>query len=237
MRIGFLSDAHGNVEAFDLGRQVLDRVGVDRIVFLGDAVGYLPGTAVIDAVLDAGIDAVRGNHEAMMLDAAAGAPPTRDDVYQLRATAATLSPAQAAGIAAWPAWRELMLACGPALLVHGSPADPTHGYVYPDTDLRAFASGRLAGATVFMGNTHRPFVRHCGSTTFVNVGSCGLPRDVGSLGAGCVFDDTTGEARILRFDIRDAVARARQRCGPVHEIVDHTLTREADTYVGELVAV
>jgi hypothetical protein len=50
-----------------------------------------------------------------------------------------------------------------------------------------------------------------------------------------VFDDETLEATILRFDIRDAVAEARRRCGPVHEIVDEVLARKAETYVGELV--
>jgi predicted phosphodiesterase len=235
MRIGFLSDAHGNVEAFDLGRRVLARAGAERIYFLGDAVGYFPGPAVVEALEVGDVEAVRGNHEAMLL--AGGPAADKDDAYQLRATAAQLSPAQRALLASWPEQREVALACGPALLVHGSPTEPTFGYVYPDTDLDQFVDAGLEGTTVFMGNTHRPFVRRHGATTFVNVGSCGLPRDVGALGACCVFDDETAEATILRYDIRDAVARARRRCGPVHEVVDQVLTRKADSYVGELVGV
>jgi hypothetical protein len=52
-----------------------------------------------------------------------------------------------------------------------------------------------------------------------------------------VFDEETGTARILRYDIRDAVARARRRCGPFHEMVDEVLARTAPSYVGEVVDV
>lgn len=234
MRVGLLSDAHGNLEAFELGCRVLRRWGADQMFFLGDAVGYFPGPSVVEAIVTEGIPAVRGNHEAMLL--AAEAPDERDDVYQLRSTAAAMRPELVEAIASWPVSRELELASGRALLVHGSPADPTFDYVYPDSDLHGFASRpELAGTTVFMGNTHRPFVRYCGSTTFVNVGSCGLPRDIGALGACCGFDDTTAEAHILRYDIREASAQAKRRCGPIHELVDDVLARKADRYVGELV--
>jgi predicted phosphodiesterase len=178
---------------------------------------------------------ILGNHEAMLLDATQLS--ARDDAYQLRATAAQMSPALRAQIEAWPVVRTIETGAGSALLMHGSPTDLTFGYVYPDTDLRQFEEAPgVAGATVFMGNTHRPFVRRSGSTTFVNVGSCGLPRDVGVLGACCIFDGETGVARILRFDIADATARALARCGPVHDLVANVIARRTDTYVGELVA-
>ena len=206
------------------------------VYFLGDAVGYLPGPAVVEAVLAEGIASIRGNHEAMLLAAESTIP--HDDVYQLRSTATAMAPAVLASVARWPTSRELRLGNTRAVLVHGSPDDPTFGYVYPDSVLdRLAALPELGGATVFMGNTHRPFVRRCGSTTFVNVGSCCLPRDVGTLGACCVFDEETGTARILRYDIREAVARARRRCGPFHEMVDEVLGRSATGYVGELVDV
>jgi predicted phosphodiesterase len=236
MTVGFLSDAHGNVEAFELGHRVLRRFGVDAIYFLGDAVGYLPGPSVVEAVLAEGIASIRGNHEAMLLST--GSPIPHDDVYQLRPTATAMAPALLAAVARWPVSRELWLGNRRAVLVHGSPDDPTFGYVYPDQALDGLAARpELGDATVFMGNTHRPFVRHCGSTTFVNVGSCGLPRDVGTLGACCLFDEETGTARILRYDIREAVARARRRCGPFHEMVEQVLARTATSCVGELVDV
>jgi predicted phosphodiesterase len=232
--IGILSDAHGNLEAFDLTLRVLEDQGVTSVYFLGDAVGYLPGPAVADALVASEIPAVRGNHEAMLLDARLRRD--RDDVYRLGETAAAMSDATVEAIRAWPDHRRVEFGFGPALLLHGSPTDSVFGYLYPDTDLSPIAaSPALAGVTVFMGNTHRPFVRRSGRTTFVNVGSCGLPRDVGGLGSACIVDDETGDIRILRFDIRAATSAALRRCGPVHPKTLEVLHREASEHVGELV--
>jgi predicted phosphodiesterase len=237
VRIGVLSDAHGNIEAFELALRLLERHHADEIYFLGDSVGYLPGSSVAASVIEHRLPAVMGNHEAMLLDLDLDVDQP-DDVYRLRTTAAAMPGSVRTAIAEWPSTRTIELACGPARLIHGSPTDSVFGYVYPDTDLSRFAAlPELADATVFMGNTHRPFVRSSGTTMFVNVGSCGLPRDVGRLGSCCVFDDATNEVRILRFDISLANEAARRRCGSVDKLVTDVMVRDEGDYVGELVAV
>ena len=47
MRLGILSDAHGNVEAFQRGLELLAEARADMIYFLGDAVGYIPDGRVV----------------------------------------------------------------------------------------------------------------------------------------------------------------------------------------------
>jgi len=235
MMIGLLSDAHGNLEAFEKALGVLERLGAEKIYFLGDSVGYLPGAEVASRIVELGLPSVLGNHEAMLLDPECGRSG-RDTVYRLVQTAAAMPSRVRRAIEGWPQRRELQLGCGRAVLVHGSPADHLWGYVYPDTDLMGFArEPSLEGALVFMGNTHRPFVKKVGAATFVNVGSCGLPRDVGHLGACCLLDDRTGEARIIRFDIGAETAAALRRCGPVHARVLESLGRQEMGVIGELV--
>lgn len=235
MIIGFLSDAHGNLEAFQKALRVLGQFGAEEIYFLGDAVGYLPGSEVATAIVDRRLPSILGNHEAMLLGPEVG-KSDRDGIYRLAETAAAMPQRVLRTMKAWPDRRELRLACGRALLMHGSPRDHLWGYVYPDTDLSAFAADpSLEGAFVFMGATHRPFVKKVGAATFVNVGSCGLPRDVGHLGACCVLDDQTGWVRIIRFDIRAETAAALERCGPVHSRVLELLGRQGEEAVGELV--
>jgi predicted phosphodiesterase len=210
MRWGFLADAHGNVEAFDQAIDLLIAMAVDEIIFLGDAVGYLPGDAVIDRLRSRQIRSVMGNHEDMLLR---GAFSQHDAIYRLSETAAGIHPENRAEIARWPKFLEIESDRGILMLLHGSPADPVRGYVYPNTPLEPFAvDGRSA---VFMGNTHRPFVRTCNDALFVNVGSCGMPRDCGNLGAVCVFDGSTSKATIMRFDITAATTKAIRRCGGV----------------------
>ncbi|WP_428248614.1 metallophosphoesterase family protein [Ferrovibrio sp.] len=228
---GLLSDAHGNVEAFKQAIALLRRFGAEQLHFLGDAVGYMPGLGVLDALIDAGIPAVMGNHEELLLGGEISS--SRDAIYRLMQTRAILTEAQRQTVSAWPRQRRWLAPCGAVLLVHGSPASPTHGYVYPDSDLGDF---HLApGTTVFMGHTHRPFLREQAGVRYVNIGSCGLPRDAGSLGCVGLFDDTSGEVRLMRFDIRDATHAALRRLGEIHPAVRAVFERPTpDDIVGEV---
>ena len=68
--IGLVSDAHGNGRAFDRAVELLLAHGVRRLFFLGDAVGYVPSTAVLDSLARLGdlVQCIRGNHEAMLIE-------------------------------------------------------------------------------------------------------------------------------------------------------------------------
>ena len=229
MRIGLISDAHGNVEALRRGLDALADAGADTTYFLGDAIGYLPGDVVVSELRARDIPAIRGNHEEMLLRDEA--PPSREPLYRLREIGQTMLDVNRTEIARWPASRTVEAPVGKLLLIHGSPSDPTFGYVYPDSDLSAFDIA--PHVAVFMGNTHRPFVRRTATALFVNVGSCGLPRDTGDLGAACLFDATAGEAQIIRFNIEAETRKALQRCGTVASDVGAVFARRASNgYVG-----
>ena len=226
--LGFLSDAHGNREAFELGISLLRSKGAKTIYFLGDAVGYLPGDAVVDALRSAGLVPLLGNHDAALLNGAIDRE--RDDVYRLGETLRTVSAENMEFLATWPDHRLIDSPAGRLLLVHGSPTNRLGGYVYPDTDLNPYAG--TDAEYVFMGQTHRPFIRAGERATFVNVGSCGLPRDCGHLGAACLFDDSTGRVELLRFDITDATRAALERCGAVSPDVLAVFARRSEDCVG-----
>ncbi len=230
--IGILSDAHGNKPAFDLAIEVLASQGADKFVFLGDALGYLPTSGVLDSIAALGedrIQCIRGNHEDMILSGHFS--DTNDPVYQHRLIRDLLSPADLEQIGTWPRSRCIDLPTGGVLFVHGSPIDPTFGYVYPDADLSAFA---VKESIVFMGHTHRPFDRRESGVTFVNVGSCGLPRDHGSLGSAALLDEATGAVKLVRFDIRRATNLAFGSLPEVHPSVHSMLLRQPTSYEGVL---
>lgn len=204
MKIGILSDAHGNPHGLAPCLAHLAKSGADQVVFLGDAVGYFPQ---VDAVLDL-LDQARarlllGNHEAMLL----GLRPLderRDSVYRLGSARARLGPRRLELLASLePRW-EVELDGRRLLFVHGSPEDPLEGRIYPDTPIDSLAD--LEAHSVFMGHTHYPFVRRAGPVQVVNVGSCGLPRDRGDLASCAVFDTRTGRCEIerIRFHVPTA---------------------------------
>lgn len=230
--IGVLSDAHGNRPAFDLAINILRRYEAERFIFLGDAVGYIPTPAVVSAIqeLGAAISCIRGNHEDILIKEAFD--PSREAVYQHETTKRKMNINSLDFVIAWPTQLSLEFEAGNALFVHGSPQKPTYGYVYPDTDLGAFP---VKEQFVFMGNTHRPFIRQHERTTFINVGSCSMPRDHGALGSAALFDEQTGHIRILRFDIQQEIQKALEAIGQVHPSVNNLFNRRTQEVEGEIV--
>ena len=229
--IGLVSDAHGNSLAFDRAVELLLAQGAQRLFFLGDAIGYVPSVAVLDSLARLGdrVQCIRGNHEAILLEGQSDA--ARERVYQLEALRTKLTPAQLAMIASWPASRTEVIDGQKVLLVHGSPTDPTYGYVYPDTDLAGFA---LDADWVFMGNTHHPFIREQAGSRYVNIGSCGMPRDDGRYGSVALLDAKARSARILRFDITAESRQVLEQFPMVHPSVRDVYERRRPVVMGDI---
>lgn len=199
MKIGLISDIHGNAIALDLCLKRLEELGVDEIYFLGDAVGYLPAAReVVDRLAHSGIRCQKGNHESMLLDPALVAKE-REPIYRLSAARAQLDGGRLDTIAEWPGSRELQGPGYSLLLVHGSPESRLDGYVYPDSDLTKFHGIPYDG--VVMGHTHYPFIRRSGGKVFVNAGSVGLPRDRGDLAAFAIFDSESISFESVRLQM------------------------------------
>ena len=205
MRWAVLSDVHGNLPALEAGLARIGEQGCDRLLCLGDTYGYYPdGRACHELLRSVGAETLLGNHEAMLLGLLA-IPETSRDVYRLDDV---LSQDDRAALATALPWRSEDLPGGRrALLVHGTPHDPLEGYAYPDSDLALL--GQTGYDVVLMGNTHRPFVSAAGSTRVANVGSVGLPRDIGDLGSFAVLDTETVEVEICRFPLDTEVIRSR----------------------------
>lgn len=200
MKIGLLSDAHGNPTALAACLQKLEALQVDCIYFLGDAVGYLPGESeVLGLLRTASVYCQKGNHEAMLIGEIP-LPSSKERIYRIGSARARLSTADRGFIASWPEHRVVDVGDRRLLLVHGSPDNHLEGYVYPHANLSNF--DKLHYDAVFMGHTHYPFVAHLQGALVVNVGSCGLPRDQGDLLAFAVYDADTDHCEVfrLRFD-------------------------------------
>lgn len=199
MRIAVFSDAHGNVSYLEHCLDSMSSHGVDQFVFLGDAVGYFPtGLKAYEMIRDKGSQMLLGNHEAM-LSGILPVPEESKEVYQFPLLEITQEKIkELRGLL--PYYRltvgELSL-----LFVHGSPWDPLSGYLYEDSPLLDAIPQKFD--FIFAGHTHRPFIKRIGSSTFVNVGSCGLPRDVGNFPSYSIFDTAKGDVEIIREIIEE----------------------------------
>lgn len=200
MKVAVVSDIHGNLPALETCFSAIARIGVDKVYFLGDAVGYLPDErSVIERLLAETAGCQKGNHEELLL-----APTPRsielEDSYALGAARLRLQTTPHwEVIRHWPEYREVCFGTKRMLFVHGSPLEPLFGYVYPDTDLTPFAD--VAYDYVVMANTHRPSLREYLGKRFVNIGSVGLPRDQGNLAAFGIYEVETDTFRIVRVPL------------------------------------
>jgi len=208
MKTAVFSDIHANEEAFLACMKRGHELGCERFWSLGDAVGYLPPSQLVLAKLQEEFSlCLLGNHEDMVLCPSL-ADPLKALVYGMERTLGELTDEHLRVFATWPRQDDVALAAGRILLVHGSPDDPTWGYVYPDTPLDAYANSRRQ--YVFMGHTHRPFIRKHGETIFINCGSVGLPRDRAGVASFAIIDATTGQTTIEKvpFDPQATLRRA-----------------------------
>lgn len=231
MLIGILSDAHGNGAAFDRAVALLTEKGAEHLYFLGDAIGYVPSVTVLESLERLGdfVECIRGNHESLLLKGKCN--PVRELVYQFETLRPKLTTRQINIFKSWPVSRKITIDGSSILLVHGSPTDETYGYVYPDTDLSGFTPG---ADLVFMGNTHRPFIREHAGICYVNVGSCAMPRDDGRYGSVALLDTKTTNVRILRFDIVAESQRVVEQYPMLHPSVRSIYERRSRAIVGEI---
>lgn len=225
MNIAILSDIHGNLEAFTRCLQDIEGLGVDRIVNLGDAIGYGPQPEeVLNLLEKLNIATLLGNHELAAISSNYRdelAPPARQS---LEHTINYLSPASLEYLRSLP----LFLTMEGALMVHGCPPDsPT---IYSNhlniSELHEiFTTNQFK--TAFVGHSHHlllisnngsdlaidpirqetlildPEYRH-----IVNVGAIGQPRDGNPLAKYVIWnsEEKTLRVRMVAYDIDHTIA-------------------------------
>lgn len=223
MRTALISDVHANLAALKAVLADIDARGVDRIVSLGDVVGYGPDPAeCVDLVAERCEWSLLGNHDYAVLY-----EPTNFNAAAERAafwTRAQLEPN--------PKWdsavverrwnflgrMRVRLVEGEFLAVHGSPRKPVNEYIFPDDMSQSPA--KLASIfskidhACLVGHTHVPgvfaddpeffyvedmddgiFVIGGTEKVIINPGSVGQPRDQDPRASYAILE-TPGDERV-----------------------------------------
>ncbi len=229
MRFLILSDIHSNDEALAAVLSRVRRKRFDRVVVLGDFVGYGANpNQVVERIrrLRRPCIAIRGNHDKVVCGLAGGELFNPVALAAARWTAARLTPQNRSYLESLPLGpRDL----GHGISIcHGSPRDED-AYIFSDRD--AFVNFQSAEFRVcFFGHSHIPSVftlephgirvelvegprnrLHLRSDRryLINPGSIGQPRD-GDPAAGFAIYDS--ETRTVHFDrVEYDAARAREK--------------------------
>ncbi len=182
MKLAVISDIHGNRLALEAALEDIARQGADACVNLGDLVsGPMEPDKVADILMDAAMPTVRGNHDRVLVEAAAPGPVDRFAQARLR-------PGHMAWLAGLPATLTLR---DDVFLCHGTPTSDETPWLdgwwqgrtvtTPDAAEVAAAAEGVASAVMLCGHTHVAHaVRLRDGRLIVNPGSVGLQVNNGS---------------------------------------------------------
>ncbi len=229
MRVAVLSDVHANLEALEVVLEDVARRECDRVLCLGDFVGYGPNPTECVEVLRPQVEGrgVAGNHDWAAigrLEITFFNPFAQEAI---RWTQQALAAETADFLAALPTeWTQS--APTPVLAVHGSPRDPIEEYVL-DVATAEENFRHRPFACCFHGHSHvpavyadsggvvesRPFaaddpLRLDPSTRYlINVGSVGQPRDGDPRAAYALLDEEPAVVTLVRLPYN--VARTQEK--------------------------
>lgn len=218
MRYAIVSDIHANQQAWNAVLLDIRSQGIDRIVCLGDIVGYGPNPAEVLESIYTNVDhVVLGNHDAVIcdkMDVDMFNDDARDIILWTREQLTRDAIDYLASLPLSLAGR--FFRCTHAEFSHPAMFD----YIFEPADaLHSWESVRES--LLFVGHTHRScihllgqsgvprmveaqdFVLQTGKRFLVNVGSVGQPRDGDARSCYCLYD-TAEQAvwwRRIPFDI------------------------------------
>lgn len=230
MRLGIISDVHANELALDASLAALDQLKVDRLVILGDVVGYGPDpepvTQRISGLVAQGAICLMGNHDA----AAIGTRSSMNDVAAaaIAWTKPRLSEASRQFLASLPMTATLE----DVFFVHADASNP-EGWIYVTDAATAMHSLMAVKAQVtFCGHVHRPQV-YCLTATakviahtpvtntavplspqrqwLAVAGAVGQPRDGNPAASFMTYDTASRELTFRRatYDYETTAQRVR----------------------------
>lgn len=228
MRYAILSDVHSNLQAWNAVLLDIRSVGVDRIICLGDIVGYGPNPVQVLESVYAGVDHfVLGNHDAVICG------KLDDSLFNDSARSVLEWTKDQVGRNARQFLSKLPLALDGVTFrcAHAEFSEPGYfNYITEPQD--ALPSwNAVKEQLLFVGHTHVPAIFLLGRSGtphvvpaqdfaieqekryLVNTGSVGQPRDGDARASYCVYDQEAGTVcwRRIPFDIdayRNAVIAA-----------------------------
>jgi len=219
MKYAIISDIHANLEALDATLKQIDKLSVDKIICLGDIVGYGANpNECVERIRQRKIDSIIGNHDAVACGKTE--PDNFNPVAKDAAiwTRSSLTEENKKFFSELPESRLV----DDFLIVHGAISDPDH-YIFTAYDALIEFNLMKKQSVCFFGHTHvRTYYmfQNDSSTShydyefkidakakyLINPGSVGQPRDRDPRASFLVYDmeKRTVEFTRVEYDISSA---------------------------------
>lgn len=216
MKIAILADIHANNTALDVVYKDLELNNCEKILVLGDLVGYYYNPSyIIDKIRnDDRCIVIKGNHEELLLKAMHD-ESFADKCHQkygsgINVAMQTLSDDQLDWIKNLPESTKVEFDGLKLGLYHGSDKY-INEYIYPDTAAKRLQCVGTDSDYLFFGHTHYPAIFPRKDSVIVNPGSVGQPRDIGSLASYAILntDNSSIVFRRVPFSNENLIAQSK----------------------------
>ncbi|MCC2602384.1 metallophosphoesterase family protein [Sphingopyxis yananensis] len=189
MRLGIISDIHGNAAALNMA---LEKMGdIDQLFCLGDAIDQFRfSNDVVGILKERDALTIWGNHEEMFFS----------PLHSRARSAEWIDPELLEWLRTRPRRLELDMDGLHILLTHATSWSDRYDYIFPHSpDFTRF--GDCGRDLLFYGHTHHPVLQMVQDVYVVNPGSLGHGRlvDDQNMLSYAIFDTQVGEAEIADF--------------------------------------
>jgi predicted phosphodiesterase len=222
MKIGIISDIHGNFEALQSVLNELDRMDVRELYCLGDVVGYYSQVnECCDALRERQIPCLMGNHD-WYLAGGSFCPRSKSVNDCLAYQRKVITPVNLDFVKGFA----IQMEAQGIRMVHGGWTDPIDEYLQPSEEYLAHFTGkasaagltftqnlqteeyfsRLEGKFFASGHTHVQTLKTFAEKTYCNPGAVGQPRDNDPRAAFATFEDGKFSLHRVEYDMEKVFA-------------------------------
>ena len=225
MKIGVLSDIHGNSFALKEVLEIAKIEQVQKLFILGDYVGYYYHPDLVLEMLSKWESLyIQGNHEKILYDL----KEKKIDNKELRNKYGSghdialkkLSSSQLDFLFSMPNQASVNIEGVSFQLNHGSPWDSSF-YIYPDTPIEVLEKCNSKEFDfVIVGHSHYSFSYKCKESVLINVGSIGQCREKGGIAQWAIIDTDDKSYRLINtsYDVAGLISEVEKKDPECHYI-------------------
>jgi len=223
LRLGIVSDVHGNLRGLEAVLADVEVARPDLVVHGGDlAFNGAQPAQVVDRIRELGWPGIVGNTDEAVWAVPEWLPDPVRVAFERRArwTREQLGPERVSWLRELPReWRQDGVA-----LVHAVPQNLWEAVPKDASDDRLReVFGPLGASLAVYCHVHTPFVRGVGAFTVANAGSAGAPYDGDTRPSWLLVEDGVASVRRVDYDVEAAAAELRSSGYPDAEDVADAL--------------
>lgn len=193
MKVGVISDIHGNHYALEAVLKTAKKEGIEKLLVLGDIVGYYYHPEIVLRMLSEwDYEIIKGNHEVLLQDLIEGKidPEVLKEKYGRGHEQAleNIDSETQQWLFSLPEQKSVTIDGVSFQLNHGSPSSIDE-YIYPDASAAQLEKCDSKNHDfVLIGHSHYSFSFRSANSTLINCGSVGQSRQKGGLAYWAVIN-------------------------------------------------